>query len=302
LDYSKFDYKKACAELTVRELETILFKSRMIGVTKIITGCWKKYKPDDLIFITLFILYGSVVFLYSLLYATFEYLFYSIFRKNSKKDILRYSEIKWSQNHVKNILNDNEYTTFADIQKLWDIKEEIEEKIIEKHNQKKQVEHTYEEKNTEDIVKELEKEAKEKLTKSRQENDNDYLRACEDFINGEYEKAIKKLEKACQTDANYPWSFYWCGCSYYYNGDYEKAIEKFERACELDNNEHDILYHCGQAYYKIGNYRKAIEKLERACELDDRDFSCFHLCGDAYYQIGEYEKAFEKYDKNLESE
>lgn len=60
MDYLNFDYKKACSELTVRELETLLFKSRMLGVTKIITGCWKKYKPDDLIFITLFILYTDL--------------------------------------------------------------------------------------------------------------------------------------------------------------------------------------------------------------------------------------------------
>ena len=129
MNYSKFDYKKACSKLTVKELETLLFKSRMIGVTKVITGCWKKYKPDDIVFITLFIFYGSVVFLYSFLYATFEYLFYSICRKNSKKDILRYSEIKWSQNYVNNILNNNEYTTFADVDRVSEMLENVKEEI-----------------------------------------------------------------------------------------------------------------------------------------------------------------------------
>lgn len=129
MNYSKFDYKKACSELTVGELENLLFKSRMIGVTKIITGCWKKYKPDDIVFITLFLLYGSVVFMYFLLYSTFEYLFYSIFRKNSKKNILRYSEIKWSQNHVNNILNDNEYTTLDDVSRVSEMLEHVEEEV-----------------------------------------------------------------------------------------------------------------------------------------------------------------------------
>ena len=127
MDYSNFDYKKACSELTVRELEALLFKCRMLGVIKIITGSWKKYKPSGIVFITLFILYGSVVFLYSLLYATFEFLFYSIFRKNSQKDILRYSDIKWSQNHVNNILNDNEYTTFADIERVYELAGTVKE-------------------------------------------------------------------------------------------------------------------------------------------------------------------------------
>ena len=304
MDYLNFDYKKACSELTVRELETLLFKSRMIGVTKIITGCWKKYKPDDLIFITLFILYGSVVFLYSLLYATFEYLFYSIFRKNSKKDILRYSEIKWSQNHVKNILNDNEYTTFADIQKLWDIKEEIEEKIIEERKQKKQVEHTYEEKIVANIVKENEEQAEKNSDNIHQQNIIDAQNLCtcgfEYFKNEDYAKAIEELEKSCNLNDSNASSFYWCGRAYYEIGNNKKAIKKLERACELRDNDPWGYYWCGKAYHAIKDYKRAIKKLEIACELGDNDYEIFYECGYIYYYSKKYKKAAEKFEKACE--
>jgi len=299
MDYSNFDYKEACKKYSSLELEILLFKSRLAFSVQFVQKAQKNYGSCDIF--SLIVLAGY--FINRLIFYVFDCLIYLAKHKNSEIDVSRYSKIVWKPSKIDSIINnDTGYTTFEEINTLKEEVEEIKEKIVEECRQENCAEDISDNKPIEDIVKELVEEAKEELRKSRRENDNDYLSACEYYINGDYEKAIEKLERTCQTDDSYSWGFYWCGSSYYEIKDYEKAIEKLEKACELNNNEHDFLYKCGQAYFEIGEYKKAAEKLERACELNDSDFRCFHLCGDAYYQIGEYEKAFEKYDKNMQTE
>lgn len=307
MDYSDFDYKTACKEYSMKKLEFILFKSRCKCTMTVINECGKKYGPDDLLS---FLILGTVslgFYIFMTLYFIVDGLFYLLSHKEKDKTIARYSEIKWDKHYIDKVTgNDDGYTTLGDIQRLADITEEIEEKIIEKCQQENHVEDIYKDKNAGEIIKDCKENAKRELKMALQMDDDDFKKY---FYSGRayccignYKEAVENLEIACKTDNNDAWSFYWCGKAYYELKDYKNAIKKLERACKLDNNEHEFFYECGRVYYENENYIKAIEKLEKACELDDSDYNCFHLCGEVYLRLGENEKAFEKFDKNIKSE
>ena len=304
MDYSDFDYVKALDLYDTKELEIMLFKSRMSYTCAVAKELWKKQKVKDLIFGIIMAGIVSSFFIVSFFYALINGLVYYLTHRNNKTFTFRYKGIKWSQKDINQILYNDGYTTLGDISEVAKCAEIAEEKIIEECPQKNPVEDIYEDKNAEEIIKDHEENAQRELKMALQMDNDDfkkYLYCGRAYCCiGNYKEAIENLETACKMNNNDAWSFCWCGKAYYELKDYKSAIKKLERACELDNNQHEFFYECGKAYYELKDYNNAIKKLERACELDDSDFWCFHLCGEVYLKIGENEKAFEKFDRNVQ--
>lgn len=271
MDYSNFDYKKTCKEYSMKKLELILFKSRCKSTTAVINECRKKYGPDDLLSFLFLETVSLGFYIFMTLYFLIDGLFYLLSHKEKDKTIARYSEIKWDKHYIDKVTgSDDGYTTLGDIQRLADITEEIEEKIIDKYPQENQVEDIYEDNNVGDIIKDCEETAKRELKMALQIDNDDFKK------------------------------YFYSGRAYCCIGNYKEAIENLEIACKLKDNDSNNFYWCGRAYLDNGNYKKAIEKLERACELNDSDADNFHWCGEAYLRIGEKKKAFEKFDRNVQ--
>ena len=134
MDYSDFDYKKACKTLSMKELEILLFKSRCSMIFTSITERYKKDCPRDLIS---YIVVGFVGLFYislSVIYAFFNGICYLLTHKEEDKSVIRYSEIRWDK---KKVCDDDGYTTLADMERMEAILDEIREKIIEEERNKR---------------------------------------------------------------------------------------------------------------------------------------------------------------------
>jgi tetratricopeptide (TPR) repeat protein len=57
------------------------------------------------------------------------------------------------------------------------------------------------------------------------------------------------------------------GFVYFMNGEYDKAKKKFERAYNIDPNDRVIIEHLGDVNYKLGDKDKALEWWERAVKM-----------------------------------
>ncbi len=133
MDYSKFDSIKACEIFTLKELELILFKSRIASSLKFLKKMVSD--TDDLLEI---IVVGSITLLYTLsmfLYSLVEGSYYLLTHTEKDKSPLRYSEIKW--NFKRQYNKDNEYTSIEDIQRLEEKVNCIKAEIISEDSKKK---------------------------------------------------------------------------------------------------------------------------------------------------------------------
>lgn len=139
MDYSKFDYKKACSQLSAKELEILLFKSRMEKTHGIVTTCWKKYTPTGPIYFTAFISFAAFLYVYYFIFYFFNSLIYSLNHKGCENSIARYSEIQWDPN---SLVDDSEYgngyTTINEIERNFDKIEEVKEKIRKEREQQQE--------------------------------------------------------------------------------------------------------------------------------------------------------------------
>lgn len=83
---------------------------------------------------------------------------------------------------------------------------------------------------------------------------------------GNYETALKKLDKALDVDPNYPRAYDVLGLLYSRLGENEKAGQNFKRAMELAPNDSNILNNYGQFLCRQGDPTQGQELFVRAVQ------------------------------------
>ena len=70
--------------------------------------------------------------------------------------------------------------------------------------------------------------------------------------NGEYDKAIERLNSINDLDPRYPSTYYNLGIAYYKKGEYIKSLENLQKAISIDKNLKDAYYSSAVVYEEIG--------------------------------------------------
>ncbi|MEW5819809.1 MAG: tetratricopeptide repeat protein [Cyanobacteriota bacterium] len=156
------------------------------------------------------------------------------------------------------------------------------------------------------------------------------------YIENNYDEAIKNYQLALESDQNYFEAHYWIGRCYFESNKLDKAIESFNNFISLEKDFKDAYYWVGLSYYKKFDYQSAINVYEIAISkgvpparyycmisycciknnkinkaitsakkaiLLDNKFSESYIClGIAYNLIFSYELAIENFNKALEIE
>lgn len=91
--------------------------------------------------------------------------------------------------------------------------------------------------------------------------------------------------------------------SSYQYGDYESALKDLNRATELDDSFIEAWLLLGDLYTDAGFPEKAIHKYEKALSIDSTFFSgTYYFLGNLYYEAGYYGKSVARLEKYLQFE
>lgn len=129
--------------------------------------------------------------------------------------------------------------------------------------------------------------------------------------NGNYNKAIKYLDKASELEPKEVDGYYGWLLLYYYR-DYEKALFHLNRydlfTPDFDDSVGDdnILYVKALCYKELGQYYKALELFDNAIKSELKEHDESWISHQIYFQkartlhlLGEHKKAIEYYDKTI---
>jgi tetratricopeptide (TPR) repeat protein len=84
-----------------------------------------------------------------------------------------------------------------------------------------------------------------------------------------------------------------------HDGDYEKAIKLLEKAQELDKQNINYPYEAAYSYYLLKDYNKTIEILEKIKGHKNVNDQIYQLLGNSYDYSGKSDKALSTYRKGL---
>lgn len=82
-------------------------------------------------------------------------------------------------------------------------------------------------------------------------------------------------------------------------GNFQKAIEKLEAASEIAVGDDEIAYEIAHAYYQMKSYREAVEILDTLVRRDDSIELYFQLLGNSYDYLGRKQDAITIYEYGL---
>ncbi len=108
---------------------------------------------------------------------------------------------------------------------------------------------------------------------------------------GKFDKAIKRFEKAIDSDPEFSRSYCGLASAYLKSGNTEKAIEYYLKAIELNPLDPEPNSLLGSHYMATDDFPNAVKYLEMAVERDARLPDNQFLLGEAYYLQENYEDA-----------
>ncbi len=137
-----------------------------------------------------------------------------------------------------------------------------------------------------------EEEIKDSQEKETNSNDSQtYLKGYNNYIKGEYNKAIQLLEQIPAKSKNYQNSIMILGDIYYLQKQYNKALKKYSILMIIIKNNkssnNDMIGFCykrtGIIYFHIKSYNKSIIHLSRGFELIPFDNEILYYLGYSYH-------------------
>gem|GEM_PF-880633 len=131
------------------------------------------------------------------------------------------------------------------------------------------------------------------------------LRAEAHLRTGNFDEALKQIDKAIQLDAKNSFFFFKKGEILYNRGDHNPAIISIETALLLDIKSFDSYVLFAKILLKKGDFKTAVEKLEEAERIDAGNQQVYLLKGILYKNLDNYPDAlrnFRKIKKNPDLE
>jgi tetratricopeptide (TPR) repeat protein len=120
------------------------------------------------------------------------------------------------------------------------------------------------------------------------------------FKEGDFDNAIKELNKLIELIPNEHKFHMRLGQVYGAKGDTDNEIKSYEKAIELAPNEPDIYNTIGEFYGKKGDLDNAIKAFSKAIELDTNNPEIYFNLGLTYRQKGDTDKEIKSYEKVVE--
>ncbi|WP_422351133.1 tetratricopeptide repeat protein [Flagellimonas sp.] len=119
------------------------------------------------------------------------------------------------------------------------------------------------------------------------------------LIKGEYQKAIKDLDKSIELNDKNDLTYFIRGQVYFELEDFEKVISDTNEAIELEDNDWKYYNLRGTALVKLENYPESILSFDKAIELSNHAYA-FNNRGYSKYKIGDLLGALKDCEKSLE--
>ena len=131
--------------------------------------------------------------------------------------------------------------------------------------------------------------------------EQDYLENAMDFtITGDYENAIKQLDKAILANPKFTSAFTMRGDNKVHLKDYKGALQDYNRAIDIDPNDAEAYKSRGNVKVKILDFTGAISDFGIAIEKNSNDAEAYNFRGMAMAASGNYEAALKDYNNALE--
>jgi tetratricopeptide (TPR) repeat protein len=112
-------------------------------------------------------------------------------------------------------------------------------------------------------------------------------------LSSEYHRAISKSPE------NNPQDYISIGNDYFKNEDYNKAVENYTLALKSNNNDARIYLNRGNANYKLKKYGEAIEDYTQILRMNPKNDKAYIGLGNTCAKLKNYDKAIEYYTEAL---
>jgi len=129
-----------------------------------------------------------------------------------------------------------------------------------------------------------------------------YEKGRREFLNREYDAAIKSYASAISLNPNFAIAYNNRGLAYWYKGNNDKTIEDCSKAISLNPNPAHLAMaynNRGLGYWKKREYDRAFEDYNKAISLDPNLAQAYNNRGLIYWTKGENGRAIEDYNKAI---
>ncbi len=132
-------------------------------------------------------------------------------------------------------------------------------------------------------------------------NSEDYFsRATDFYFKGEYELALKAIEKAIELEPGDSKAWYNKGVVLRDLGRHELALKSIEKAIELESGDSKAWYNKGIVLHDLGRDDEALKSIEKAIELEPNDFNAWSYKGVLLRDLGRDDEALKSIEKAIE--
>jgi tetratricopeptide (TPR) repeat protein len=120
------------------------------------------------------------------------------------------------------------------------------------------------------------------------------------FDSGEFDDALKHLDRALEINPDDDEGWYNRGIALDDLGRYEEAIASYDRAIEIKPDDDGAWNNRGNALDELGRFDEAIASYDRAIEINPNDDQIWNNRGSALIRLKRYNEAIASYDRAIE--
>jgi len=126
-----------------------------------------------------------------------------------------------------------------------------------------------------------------------------YNRAHAYSSQGDYQQALKDIDRAITYNPKYAQAYYIRGIDYIGLGDYQQALKDLDKAIECNPQFAQAYYYSANVYIRLENYQKALKDLDKVIEIDPNNFTAYNDRGLSYYTLGKFKEAITDYSQAI---
>lgn len=129
---------------------------------------------------------------------------------------------------------------------------------------------------------------------------DDYIKQGEAlYLEGNYEEAAVRFEKAILLNNNIDEAWYWRGNALIKLQRQEEAIACYERAISIKPDRYEFWYNKANLLGKLQRYEEAILSYEKACEIAPENYAVWHSRAALLGKLQRYQEAIACYERAL---